>query len=241
MSLVFFVLLRILFKNPTCSRCTFNEKAPPWHTEVSFVNSICTSRGGTHVNHVCEQVGNGMMVGYLWQGTSLVGYDSWLLLKRPRLFAALCVVGICRISWWVFCKHYIAYIYTLLKTGDFWGSPWTEGLGLTRLVILKRSVYSRYLWNILEYFSVTLHLWTLFTPTTFSEILKMDGGHHREALETTWDFIASCLPNKMWRFQIDWGATRVITTIEPACKYPHHPLAKRGGVSRHGGAGTKSR
>lgn len=91
----------------------------------------------------------------------------WLLLKRPRLFAALCVVGICRISWWVFCKHYIAYIYTLLKTGDFWGSPWTEGLGLTRLVILKRSVYSRYLWNILEYFSVTLHLWTLFTPTTF--------------------------------------------------------------------------
>ena len=167
MSLVFFVLLRILFKNPTCSRCTFNEKAPPWHTEVSFVNSICTSRGGTHVNHVCEQVGNGMMVGYLWQGTSLVGYDSWLLLKRPRLFAALCVVGICRISWWVFCKHYIAYnLYLyLFENRRFLGVPWTEGLGLTRLVISKRSVYSRYLWNMLEYFSVTLR--TLFYNNDF--------------------------------------------------------------------------
>ena len=28
--------------------------------QVSFVNSICTSRGGTHVNYVAEQVGEGV-------------------------------------------------------------------------------------------------------------------------------------------------------------------------------------
>lgn len=99
-------------KIPLGSRCTFNKHLQ--QTEVSFVNSICTSRGGTHVNHVCEQVGNGMMVD-LYGKASLVGY-MMAVVETGRLFAALCVVGICRISWCFFCKHGIAYIYTLLKT-----------------------------------------------------------------------------------------------------------------------------
>lgn len=139
--------------------------------------------------------------------TSWIHDGCWLL--RPRLVAALCVVGICRNSWWVFCKHSIAYIYPLLKTGDFWGSPWTEGLGLTRLVISKRSVYSRYLWNTLEYFSVELHLWTLLYNNDFLGQRKwMVDITHRHLRQHETSLHHAFLINEMWRFQIDWGTTK---------------------------------
>lgn len=41
---------------PFCNVMLIAISIPAYHLQVSFVNSICTVKGGTHVNYIVDQI-----------------------------------------------------------------------------------------------------------------------------------------------------------------------------------------